>query len=154
RRKHPPRRKLLTGLIKCAECGSTLQSDGRNAYRCLARPQNNACGNVTIQKASLDALITDAVVYRLSSPAVPNAPAKPKRQRKQGEDPAALEAELEDLAAMLGRGELTVGEWRAMRPPLEERLAKARAALPTSAAPAVASIVKAPDISKAWESRD
>ncbi len=44
------------------------------------------------------------------------------------DDVALIEAQLEDLAAQYGQGELTAGEWQAAKGPLRIRLAEARAA--------------------------
>jgi hypothetical protein len=76
----------------------------------------------------LDGLVLDAVRYRLASKAMRRALAKPrKRTHVAGEDPTQLRAELDDLAAAAGRGDLPVREYLIVRRPLEDRLKAALA---------------------------
>ncbi len=153
RRKNPPRRGLLTGLLYCGRCGGPLRSDG-TYYGCRPVPEAEPvpCGHNTIRADKLNELIVAAVLYRLNSPKVAKALTKKPKRATKGEDPADLERELEGLASMYGSGELSAREWRQIRPGIEERLTQARAATEALAgSPAVEAIITSGDTAKAWD---
>jgi site-specific DNA recombinase len=154
RHKNPPRRGLLTGLVTC-HCGARMRRDGRT-YRCDPAPETRACGHNMILADTLDEKIEEALLYRLTSPAVVKAMTRPKQTRtaRKGENPEKIQAELDELADLAGRGELPMREYLIVRKPLEARLAKALddrgrdEVAPTAAA----DIAKAPNVAKAWKS--
>jgi site-specific DNA recombinase len=155
---HSPNPGLLSGLVVCGRCGYNLtprRYGGRrpDAYTCQV-DGGGRCGGVGVSLAKVDDLITDAVLYRVDSAAVRKALARPKRVRK-GDDPAVLEAELLDLAAAAGTGQIPVKEFLAARKPLDERLRRALALLDRDDDTAVlAPLVGAADVRAAWEKLD
>jgi site-specific DNA recombinase len=60
---------LLTGVLRCAECGAALSGHphgGGRRYVCRKQPGRTGCGRVTINAEKLDALICGLVQKRLS----------------------------------------------------------------------------------------
>ncbi|HEY8760138.1 MAG TPA: recombinase family protein, partial [Candidatus Dormibacteraeota bacterium] len=67
----PRRRSLLTGLVSCSACGTTMVRTGargkdpsgaiRKVWRC---PNGRGCGNVSIDAAGLEGLLVEATVIR------------------------------------------------------------------------------------------
>ncbi len=158
-RREPARRGMLTSMMTCGACGGIMRAGGHNVYQCGTSPELPTCGKVRIRKDALDAIIEAAVLEVLNdSRKMAKALAAPKRQRtRKGDDAEKLQAELDELADLTGRGELPMREYLRVRKPLEERLARARAQAvdsedrPSSAAKALAD---APDIRKAWRRLD
>jgi site-specific DNA recombinase len=128
RRRNPPRRSLLTGVVFC-ECGEAMRRDPRY-YRCRRLPDRpDACGAVIIPGPALDEAMIATVLARLDSPKLAKALRAPKRKVDPGtEDPAVVLAELDDLAAAVGRGDLPIREHLIIRKAIEARLERARAA--------------------------
>jgi DNA invertase Pin-like site-specific DNA recombinase len=135
---------LLTGMLRCGRCGMVMHAsytaEGRLRYACNVKPGRDACGRVAISAElasdpdrgfdSLDELITEAALYRITSPAVASAMSKPK---KKGPDHvraiAECERQLEVLAADHGAGTISRREWLAARAAIDTRLNSARRAL-------------------------
>jgi len=129
---HSPNPGLLSGLAVCGRCGHHLtprRYGGRrgDGYSCQA-DGGDRCGGVSISLPQLDALVTEMALTLLDSKKLRKAMARP-RKRTTGEDPALLGAEMEELAAAAGRGEIPVSEYLAARKPLEARHKAALAAL-------------------------
>jgi site-specific DNA recombinase len=132
RRRTPPRRTPFTSLIRSAVTGLPLQRDvvrGRLWYRAHNLPGREA-GHVTIRAEALEALIVETLFAAVNDGALTRrlAERRARQQRTAREDPAALEAELRDMAADHGAGRITRAEWLAARGPLADRLAAAHAA--------------------------
>lgn len=66
------RRYLLVRLLRCGLCGATLVSrprqDSTRRYVCASGPGFSGCGRITIVADTLEAFVTEAVLYRLDSP--------------------------------------------------------------------------------------
>ena len=132
------RRYLLTGgLLRCGVCGNPLMTkpvNGRPSYAC--RPTTDqthpGCGGVTVIAEPVEAIIAEAVLRRIESPEFAEA-----LGREEGHDAdaaaqaATIEAEMAQLARDLSVGAMTLGEWKAMRPGYERRLADARSRIAT-----------------------
>lgn len=144
---------LLTGLLRCGECGVALNAAGAASYRC------NAGGHVSRSRPRLDAMISDLVVAylvqhqhalsRMATTAVVEGGA-------DFDELARLRAELGVLPALLASGDLGAVDFaratRTLRARIEEIQAHLTRDAPTS--PAVAELVGAPDIARAWEGLD
>jgi DNA invertase Pin-like site-specific DNA recombinase len=154
RRKNPPRRSLLTGLIRC-ECGALMASHGAGYLRCHKQPETAACGQNGIPVEPLAELITAAVLYRLDTRKFWKAiDAAARRERKQiGESPADVEAEITELDEQVGAGVFTIKSAATIRKGLNERLERARAAAGVDVDPAVEQFRDA-DIGAAWKRLD
>jgi len=127
--RRPPRRYLLSGLLRCSLCDHTLYAaarEGTRRYVCSSGPDHGGCGKITVVAAPLDQLIADAVLYRLDSPELADALAG---QARKDEDTAALldevsadREQLEELAAAHGNRAISMPEWMAARKPIDDRL--------------------------------
>ena len=119
-------RSLLGGLVRCSICGGVMSRSGR-AYRCLPRSDGykETCG-ITIAGDRLDDHVKGLVLAGLGD----------VRPRRRGDATIAgvdrlrgtvtrLQGDLEALAAMFGRGEMSLAEYRAAKQPLDARLASA-----------------------------
>ncbi len=142
-------------MMHCGACGGIMRAGGHNVYQCGTAPELPTCGKVRIQKSDTDALIEAAVLYRLQSPVVAKAMTAPKRKRtKRADDPERLQAELDELAELTGRGELPMREFLRIRKGIEERLARARAQSTDTTPAAAKALMEAPDVRKAWAKLD
>jgi site-specific DNA recombinase len=155
---HTPNPGLLSGLVVCGVCGHNLtprRYGGRraDAYTCQA-DGGGRCGGVGITLTTVDDLVTEAALHALDSPRIRKALAKPRKATALGEDPAEIQAELEELAAAAGRGEIPVREYLAARGPLDERLQRAVAVLDRDEDSTVLAPVLDADPRKAWERLD
>jgi site-specific DNA recombinase len=132
RRRGRPPTSLLGGLLVCGRCGGKLhhsrRTSGERRYACAVSPGNRGCGGLAIQAERTEQRVTEAILYRIDSPAMRRALTRP-RKNTTAVDPTVIESELETLAAASGRGEITVREYLAARGPLEERLRRARESL-------------------------
>lgn len=128
------RKHLLSNLVTCARCGAGMvgaldQSTGTHRYQCAKAPGKDNCGRMKILGAPVDELVIGMVLHRLNSPAFTDALAKRKSSGGAGDVASVvvqLETELDGLAALHGRGEISAREWAAARKPLAARLAKLR----------------------------
>jgi site-specific DNA recombinase len=124
-----PRRYLLSGLLRCGRCGGKLYASPRatsRRYVCLSGPDHGGCGRLTVVALPVEQLIADAVLYRLDSPelhdALTGGTGADARTSGLAEGLAADQAQLDELAVMYGKQEITAREWRAAREPVEQRM--------------------------------
>nr|WP_200942042.1 recombinase family protein [Angustibacter sp. Root456] len=123
-----PRRYLLSGLLRCGKCGTRLFSAARQAsrrYVCSSGPDHGGCGRLTVVAEPVEQLIADAVLMRLSNPAL-------MQQLAGGtsdEESAALAEQLSDergradeLAAAYATKAITMAEWLTARDPIQARI--------------------------------
>jgi site-specific DNA recombinase len=74
--RRPPRRYLLSGMLRCGKCQGVLFSSAREdtrRYVCSAGPDHGGCGRLTVVAAPVEDLITRAVLLRLDSPELADA---------------------------------------------------------------------------------
>jgi site-specific DNA recombinase len=125
-RRRPPRVTPFTGLIRTV--------DGRMMFRNVQRTRSiyrPEAGDLIINAEPLEALIVIMLMEAVDSGRLAKAQSKRRRARRRPskyEDPAIVEAEMRVLAADVGAGRMTRGEWLEMRGPLEDRLQRALAA--------------------------
>jgi hypothetical protein len=127
------RRYLLGGLLVCSHCGEKLvarpRAGGQRRYACAKGPGFAGCGKTYVSAEQVEAFIVEAVFHRVDAPEVAAAvDARPSDPdvRRWYEQLDADKAQLEELAAMYGTREITAGEWRAAREPIERRMQAAR----------------------------
>src|SRR5436853_612000 len=69
-----PRRYLLAGLVVCERCGARMvarpRQDGVRRYVCVKGPGFAGCNGTMILAEPLEALVVEAVMVRLDSPAL------------------------------------------------------------------------------------
>jgi site-specific DNA recombinase len=127
------RRYLLSGgLLRCRLCDAVLvarpRGDGARRYVCAKGPGKPGCGGVAILAEPLEALIAEAVLYRLDTPELAAALAGASIPDDGAERSAlALDrAQLEELARAYGERQITFPEYLAARKPIEARIEAAQ----------------------------
>ncbi len=128
------RRYLLASLLRCGVCGASLHSHpnhGRPAYACISGPGFRACGRISILALPVEEFISDAVLYRLDSPALARALARrPDRSRELADLELHIandQAKLEELAGFWADGKIDSPEYFVARQRIVDRLAASRA---------------------------
>lgn len=127
------RRYLLAGLLRCHACGETLRAHprrGERRYVCKTGADFTGCGKTIISANPVERLITDAVLYRLSSPAM--AAALTRADGHNDEQTQTLRQEitadrdqLKELATMYADRKITAAEWKPARDRIETRVKQA-----------------------------
>ncbi|MDO8121192.1 recombinase family protein [Isoptericola sp. b490] len=127
------RRYLLSGMLRCGGCGSTLHStpqNGRRRYGCTQAPGARTCGGVFIYADLLEEFIVEAVLFRLDSPeahrAMLEAPGDDARAADLAEAISADTDRMEDLATMFADGDISAQEWKKARDRIQAHLAANR----------------------------
>jgi DNA invertase Pin-like site-specific DNA recombinase len=113
---------LLTGVLRCSRCGVHLNRSGP-VYKCMKAPGKRGCGRLAVKAEPVDTLIVEAVLTALDTPALAAAVGA---WRPPAVDIAAIEADLDRMAALRGAGTISEREWLAVRRPLVTRLEAAR----------------------------
>jgi DNA invertase Pin-like site-specific DNA recombinase len=124
-----PQRYLLSGMLRCGKCGSTLYSSAREhtrRYVCISGPDHEGgCGRLTVVADPLERLIADAVLYRLDTPELADALAGRNSADHRTQELSAIvdqaQEQLEELAAAHGAQQFTMREWMKAREPVEQR---------------------------------
>ena len=135
RRPGAPGRFLLSGVVRCGVCGSSMyirrrHKDKARFYGCEKATGGTGCGHVHIVAEPLEAMVRDALLDRLDSPEMLAAIEAHNRQTVGAADLDGLHADesaLEQLARdyytdrIIGRA-----EYLAARDTLEQRIEAAR----------------------------
>lgn len=131
----PPRRYLLTAnLVRCGRCDTPMvarpTAHGVRRYVCSADPGQGGCGRMAALADPLEALIIEAVLYRLDTPQLAAAITQAREQQADLADlhnqEAADQAMLNELAADYATRTISRSEWMAAREPLQLRIDQAR----------------------------
>jgi DNA invertase Pin-like site-specific DNA recombinase len=124
-----PRSYLLSGLLRCGRCGGKLFSSPRANYRryvCLSGPDHGGCGRLTVVAEPVEELIAEAVLFRLDTPELAErmsgSASGDSYAAGLAEGLAADQGQLDELAVMYGKQEISAREWRAAREPVEQRM--------------------------------
>ena len=125
-----PRRYVLSGLLRCGKCGGKLYASPREnsrRYVCLTGPDQRGCGRLTVVAEPLEAMLVEAVLQRLDGPELADAQAGRRDTAGAGagdfsDGLAGDQAQLDELAVMFGKQEISAREWRAAREPIERRI--------------------------------
>jgi site-specific DNA recombinase len=123
-----PRRYVLSGLLRCGKCGGKLYASPRETsrrYVCLKGPDHGGCGRLTVVADPLEAMLVEAVMQRLDGPELADALAGRRNDTATAELSDGLagdQAQLDELAVMFGKQEISAREWRAAREPIERRM--------------------------------
>ncbi|WNV75919.1 zinc ribbon domain-containing protein [Geodermatophilus sp. DSM 44513] len=116
-----PRRYVLSGLLRCGRCGGKLFASPREnsrRYVCLSGPDHGGCGRLTVVAEPLEHLLTEAVLQRLDGPELSQLLTGDTQAAELSEGLAADSEQLDQLAVMFGKREISAREWRAAREPM------------------------------------
>jgi DNA invertase Pin-like site-specific DNA recombinase len=125
--REPKRRSFLTGVVVCAECGTPMLRDvdyGERVWRCRRRFNRPGCGKVSGPAEWLEKIVVDALLTAVDGPGL--ARLLDRKDTGAGDELAAAERTLRDLAELLGAGGITQAEWLAARGAAERRAEAAR----------------------------
>jgi DNA invertase Pin-like site-specific DNA recombinase len=151
---------LLTGLLRCGFCGEVMHAgrrpDGARRWVCNKKPGRDACGRIAIVGEPLEQLVTEAVLLRIASPAVTKAMRRrPNTEvHDYGVEIARCERELDDLAFMLGAGEIDRRQWLKASAGIKERLRTAQTALARAEGTEALAPLRDVDARSAWDALD
>jgi site-specific DNA recombinase len=155
-------RHLLSGLIKCAQCGASYVISGKDYYRCASQKERGTCSNtVTVRKtviepATLAVLRNDLLTDEHAHLFVEELKREAKRLSSQQdrhddglqERLKAVKAELANLESNLLSGVLSptltrlLGERETEKQEIEARLATTPMAKPAAAIPPAPILLK------------
>ncbi len=129
------RRYLLAGgLLRCGYCDAALVSrprgDGERRYVCAKGPGQPGCGKIGVMADPIEALIAEAVQYRLDTPelaaALAGAATEDAQASAAADSLSADQEQLAELARAYGERQITFPEFLAARTPIEARIDAAR----------------------------
>ncbi len=133
-----PQRYLLTGLLYCGLCGAKLvarpRADKRRCYICATGPGFTGCGKIRIIADTLEEFITEAVLYRLDTPALLTAMRYADGAKRDSVTSIAAaiaddDAQLKELATAWARRSIGMPEYLTARRVIEERRSALQARL-------------------------
>lgn len=123
------RRYLLSGLCRCANCGSVMFSQPRKEtrrYVCRSGLDFGGCGSMTVIAPPLEDLVQQSVLIRLDSPALTKAMDKASGDENESLELSELirvDAEqLEELSGLYADRAITATEWKNARAKIDARL--------------------------------
>lgn len=126
-----PQRYLFSGMLLCGKCGNRLFSrvrlnsrtgESTRRYVCNGGPDHGGCGKLTVVADPLERLIADGVLFRLDTPELADALAgRSSADERLAELTAVIDraqAQLDELSAAYGNGDVSMREWQLARQPL------------------------------------
>jgi DNA invertase Pin-like site-specific DNA recombinase len=126
---------LLAGLVWSTD------AEGHRERQMISRPTNGRRQYITdkpkdrtVDAERLEALVVETMLCRYDDIAIP-ATAEDEAIAAAEVEVVALRADLDELAALRGAGEIELSEWLAARAPLQARLEAAEAAVPKRRVP-------------------
>ncbi|MEV3846879.1 recombinase family protein [Streptomyces microflavus] len=143
----------LTGALKCPLCQHMLTgSHGRNGTRYWCNTRAGGCGKIAIKAEPAEAEVERQVLELLSKPdvlvrlrRVVATEATDEARKELAED----EEQLQQLAGLWARKELSFGEYTEARRIIEKRVKESRALI-TSSAPRILRVLLAGDVAAGW----
>ena len=129
------RRYLLSGgLLRCGLCDAVLvarpRAGGERRYICAKGPGQPGCGKIGVMADPLEALVAEAVLYRLDTPelaaALAGAAAEDAEASATADGLATDQDQLAELARAYGERLITLAEFLAARKPIEARIDAAK----------------------------
>ena len=117
-------------MLRCGKCGAKLYASPREnsrRYVCLNGPDHRGCGRLTVVAEPLEGLLVEAVLQRLDGPELADVLAGRRSNAGAGagelsDGLAGDQEQLDELAVMFGKQEISAREWRAAREPIERRM--------------------------------
>lgn len=131
--RRPPRRSLLSGVLRCGRCKGVLhylhRSEANQYYRCPA-PAAGGCSGVIVKARFVEAMVRDLVLARVDDPGfLATARDVLGPVDAAGDDVRALASEIEqdtarlkELAALWADQQITRVEWQQARAEIARRL--------------------------------
>lgn len=127
------RRYLLSGMVRCSLCGTTLFSAprlDRRRYLCRSGADFGGCGRMAVAADPLERFVAEAVLVRLDGPdltaALCGRAGEDFRAAELSEQIAADTAQLDELAGMYAAKNITAAEWMTARRTIEARRTDSR----------------------------
>jgi site-specific DNA recombinase len=125
RRRGRPRRHLLSGILRCGECGTRMVAGptppGRSrVYICMPPPQG--CQKVVIVADWVEEFVSREVMIVLRNVRLVDSQ-PPNNGRDDLDSVAQDEALLNELATAYANRRITMSEWLTARQPIEARIA-------------------------------
>lgn len=149
---------LLSGILRCARCGTGMVGRPRSGvprYVCPNVPGTDSCGGTATNAERTDDLVRDVVIEALSGTDLAERLRAEDAEDLTGlrESVAADEAQLEDLSAAWAKKAITTREWTTAREIIEGRLQRDRAKLATVSTTAAvdAFLGSAEDMAGRWD---
>ena len=126
----PARRHLLSGILRCGECGARMvgfQPGGgawqrRPQYRC-APQEHRGCGKIAISQHLVEPFIVEAVLSTLDNLRIDDQGVRPD-EAEDVEAMASDRAQLDELASLYAERAITAQEWIRARAQIEDRIAQ------------------------------
>lgn len=149
---------LLTGILVCGLCGARMVSQpcrGKRTYFCMK--DKGGCNRIRIESEGTETEIAGRLFVAVDNHKLGRAVADDARQDDEtGEKVAALEAKLNEIAAMYAGDEITKAEWLAARQGVERRLDAAKRQLAKTAAmsPGRDWVGRGAELSDSWDGMD
>lgn len=153
KRTRPVRRHLLSGLV-FNTVGERMNGSVDGAGRAIYTTRMPAQRSTQIPAPGLEELVVAAVLQRFDKTVMTTGSTEP--DSPDGDEITRLEGELEELAQMRGRGDISMAEWMAARGPLQERLEAARKTAGSRSTPAreMALLTDPGALRRAWPELD
>jgi site-specific DNA recombinase len=156
-----PVKHLLSGILRCGECGTGLiAAGGRHGrapvYWCQPRPERG-CGKVVVVRHRVETFVINGVLGALSKNHGLGAVRSMERDDQADvESVMAGRLLLEELARAYSSRKITMQEWLAARGPIEARIedATSRVASRTRQAGVEKLVGEEADLAALWESLD
>jgi DNA invertase Pin-like site-specific DNA recombinase len=127
-RRGAPRRHMLSGILRCGECGQRMVAGpawrgSKRKYVCMAPPYG--CNRVSIVADWVESFVAEAVLGVLANPTASNGD-HPERDTTDLDAIAADRALLDELAGAYAVRKITMSEWLVARDPIESRIGNAQ----------------------------
>lgn len=125
-----PRAYPLKGLVFCGLCGAKMvarpNGEGARRYACTKGPGSVGCGKIFQLAEPLERLIADAVFFRLDSDDFRRTIAAQSSEVSEAQeieqDLQEDRLQLDELAEMYGRKEMSAREWTIAKAPIQQRI--------------------------------
>lgn len=146
----------LNSVLLCSLCGRPLVGGrgGRKLHRYWCHTDKGGCGKIAINAQDTERVVTEMILGYLKRPDVladlhrqtsREATAQARREA------AAAQTQLNELAEMWGKRQITTAEYMAARRPLEEELRTTKAILSAGVPAGVRKLLAAPDKAEGWQ---
>jgi hypothetical protein len=145
RREQPRRTHLLTGLVRCSECGTKMLRDTQRkqrVWRCRTgdrSPGRSGCGRVSILAEPVEEIVTEALFEAVDTADLAALVTKPSKDETSKVTAELLEVEqrLDEQADLFARGAITARQLERISRSLQAQATALRAQLTSASNSAV-----------------